>query len=43
MQKAWARNDRRTLRLFGEDPLFAERKQVAWQRVIAADRQALRD
>ncbi len=39
---ARARNDRRTLRLFGEDPLFAEREQAAWRAMIAEDRAALR-
>jgi len=41
MQAARAGNDRRTLRLFGEDTLFAEREQAAWQQMIAEDRAAL--
>ena len=41
MQAAKAGNDRRTLRLFGEDPLFAEREQAAWQQMIAEDQEAL--
>lgn len=43
MQAARARNDRRTLRLFGEDPLFAEREQAAWKQMIAEDQAALRE
>jgi ectoine hydroxylase-related dioxygenase (phytanoyl-CoA dioxygenase family) len=38
---ARARNDRRTLRLFGIDPLFAEREQAAWQKMIEEDRAAM--
>ena len=41
-QEARRRNDRRTLRLFGQDPLFAEREQAAWRAMIAEDRAELR-
>ena len=33
-------NDRRVMRLFGEDPLFAVREQGAWQSMIDEDRRA---
>jgi hypothetical protein len=38
---ARARNDRRILRLFGIDPLFAAREQAAWRQMIKEDRAAL--
>lgn len=40
-EKARLRNDRRILRLFGIDPLFSEREQTAWSKMIAEDRSQL--
>lgn len=40
-EDARQRNDRRVLRLFGEDPLFEQRERAAWKKMIAEDRAAL--
>ncbi|MBT5871831.1 MAG: hypothetical protein HOH43_00320 [Candidatus Latescibacteria bacterium] len=40
-KRARSTNDRRVLRLFGEDPLFTEREQRAWRAMIDEDKTAL--
>ena len=39
--EARSRNDRRILRLFGEDDRFMAREESAWRRLVDEDRQAL--
>jgi hypothetical protein len=41
LQTAKKRNDRRTMRLFGDDETLHQRQQAAWQRMIEEDKQAI--
>jgi hypothetical protein len=42
LAEATARNDRRTLRFFGDDPGLLQRQEQTWRSLIEADRHALR-
>ena len=41
--EARAKNDRRVLRLFGEDDELEKRERAAWAKMIAEDRAALKE
>ena len=41
--EARAKNDRRVLRLFGEDDVLEKRERAAWAKMIAEDRAALKE
>ena len=41
LQDARTRNDRRILRLFGEDDRFQEREEAAWRKMTEEDREAV--
>tara|TARA_Y100000588_G_scaffold193182_1_gene207265 strand:+ start:470 stop:1315 length:846 start_codon:yes stop_codon:yes gene_type:complete len=41
LAEAWANNDRRMLRFFGEDSEFMAREEAAWARMVEEDKAAL--
>ena len=41
--EAHAKNDRRVLRLFGEDDELEKRERTAWTKMMAEDRAALKE